>query len=285
MMRALNIFSLLLGVTLLLGVAWMSSKDWPQSHVVGFVMEDDDRSGPSVSSTIRVGTYNIHSTKGLDGERSLVRIADVLSTPELDFIGLNEVRSDALRTTNHAEELADILDMSWVYAPTQEKMFSGWFGSGFLSRLRILDYRITALPWEERKHAGVLNSKSQRNLVTVHLTLGGQQVAILLTHLDRGPLRLRQLEYILSEFVQYDHVVLMGDLNSRHSEAPLKLLLDGGAGIDATYLNEAHDDHIDWILVRGFEVVKTGMHPKGASDHPQFWSELRVVAGGSPASP
>ena len=48
---------------------------------------------PTMRSTVRVATYNIHKCRGLDGRVRPLRIAEVLREVRADVIGLQEVLS------------------------------------------------------------------------------------------------------------------------------------------------------------------------------------------------
>ena len=142
-------------------------------------------------------------------------------------------------------------------------------------------YEIKSLLWERRDRSGTQVSRSNRNLVTVTLQFQGQPVTILITHLDRGPLRLEQLNDVIAEFRQHRHAILMGDLNSNREAPPLSELLASGEVTDAIAVTAGDNDEpkrIDWILTRGFKVIDGGIHPRGTSDHSRFWSELQLIA-------
>ena len=268
--------TLLLAV--LLGV--LASQRTPLPMIRGDVLNDNQRTSNLSSDTLRVGTYNIHSAKGHEEASSIERIAEVLSTPPLDIIGLQEVAGDLLGDGNQARTLAGLLDLGWLYAPTRKKHFSAKFGSALLSRYEIKSYEVKPLLWERRDRNGTQVSRSNRNLITVLIEIEGQPVTVMITHLDRGPLRLEQLSNVIAEFRQHSHAILMGDLNSNREARPLGELLAAGEATDAIAVAAAGKDspkRVDWILTRGFKVVDGGLHPKGVSDHPQLWAELQLI--------
>ncbi|MBQ61411.1 MAG: hypothetical protein CMQ19_04975 [Gammaproteobacteria bacterium] len=259
-------------------VGWLSSIAWPISPVSGSVLEDNTRAQSIDSDTITIGTYNIHSTKGTDGKRSIERIFDVLAKSNPDFVGLNEVRGGAFESTNQGQELAEMLGLSWIFAPVNKKLFSGYFGSAFLSRYQVKRYWVMPLVTTHVSAVGI-QSSNNRNLTSIELEIQGRSVMILLTHLDRGELRLRQLERVLDEFNQYTHVILLGDLNSTADDLPLRKLLAAGDVVDMVDNGQPHAPHIDWILTRGFSVIDKGSTPLGASDHPYYWAHVRLKNG------
>ena len=265
-----------LTIGLFLYVAWLSSITFPIEPRSGTVMQDSANSHELQSDTITIGTYNIHSTKGLDGKRSIDRIARVLSDASADFVALNEVRSGLFGVSNQANELGTMLGLSWLFLPTEEKLFSGQFGLAFLSRYRINRYWVTPLISAHHSEAGV-DSSHHRNLISVELTLQGQSVMLLFTHIDRGELRLQQLDQVLTEFEKYPLAILMGDLNSDLNTPPLKRILKVEGVSDVIGGAEPHEPHIDWILTRGFTAIETGGHPVGPSDHPYYWVQIKLT--------
>ena len=265
-----------LTLSLFLYVAWLSSITFPIEPISGTVLQNSANSHELQSDTITVGTYNIHSTKGLDGKRSIDRIASVLSNGSADFVALNEVRAGLFGISNQANELGAMLGFSWLFLPTEEKLFSGQFGLAFLSRYRINRYWVTPLISTHYSEAGV-DSSHHRNLINIELTLQGQSVMLLFTHLDRGELRLQQLDQVLTEFEKYPHVILMGDLNSDSDAPPLKRILQVEGVSDLIDGGERHEPHIDWILTKGFTAIEMGGHPVGPSDHPYYWARIKLT--------
>jgi endonuclease/exonuclease/phosphatase family metal-dependent hydrolase len=269
------LLTLLLAV--LLGIMASRTTSTPVSR--GDILDDNQRTTTPSSIDFRIGTYNIHSGKGHDESTTPEAIAGVLNNPPLDIIGLQEVTGHLVGDGNQASELADILALGWLYAPTRNKPFSADFGSALLSRFPIQSYEIRPLLWERRTASQTLVSRAHRNLISVTLDFQGNPVKVFITHIDRGPLRLEQLQDVINEFKQYPHAILMGDLNSKHNDAPLRAVLDSGEATDAiavTAVGEDIDKRIDWILTRGFTVVAGGSHPRGVSDHPQYWVELQL---------
>tara|TARA_B100001964_G_C14235206_1_gene602087 strand:- start:1939 stop:2754 length:816 start_codon:yes stop_codon:yes gene_type:complete len=256
-------------------VGWLSSIAWPLSPVSGSILENNARSHVIDTDTITVGTYNIHSTKGTDGKRSIARIFDVLADSHPDFVGLNEVRGGAFDSTNQGQELAEMLDLSWIFLPVNKKLFSGYFGSAFLSRYQVKRYWVTPLVTTHISTSGI-KSSNNRNLTSIELEMQGQSVMLLVTHLDRGELRLQQLEKVLEEFNKYAYVILLGDLNSTTDDPPIRKVLAASGVVDMVDAGQPHARHIDWILTRGFVAINKGSTPLGASDHPYYWAQVRL---------
>ena len=99
-----------------------------------------------------------------------------------------------------------------------------------------------------------------------------------MTHLDRGIIRDKQLSYVIQKFKQYDHCILIGDLNTARNDSQLTDLLDDRNIKDAinVALGSNDIDRVDWIIVKGFNIIDGGFEPEGISDHPLFWVELEI---------
>ena len=224
----------------------------------------------STSLTFHVATFNIHSGVGRDGRRDVSRTAENLA--DADFIGLNEVQGVLpWRAGNQARTLGAALRRGWLFAPTERRWWCDHFGNALLSRLPIG-------AWERIPLAGT-QSKGHRNMLVSEVTVGGRTVRIVVTHIARGVDRNAQLTQVVQKFLTLPPpCVLMGDFNTRTVEEPLRGLLRQPGTIDAVGQAGTKNapGRIDWILVRGLEVIRAGLRDNGASDHPCAWAELRL---------
>ncbi len=221
-------------------------------------------------ATLRIGTFNIHGGRGVDGELNLGRIADTLRG--LDFAGLNEVRGGlTVDGVDQAASLGQSLSMPWLYSPTEERWWCEQFGNGLLSNLPVTSWQ--RIPLTRRY------GKSFRNAVLVRSQHDGRPVNIVITHIDRSDDRERaeQLRTVGELFLSLaTPAILLGDLNTDADEPALRRLLDA-EGVHDPLRDKLGDDaprRIDWILVRGLDTVDAGMVDHGASDHPHVWAEL-----------
>ncbi len=243
---------------------------------VGVALENSERSVPFNSNELTIGTYNIRYGKGLDEAPTLQEIADVLSSPQLDVIGLNEVKKGMFSTTNQAEQLAAKLDMSWIYGMTVDRYLARRAGNAILTRFDIKRYEVVPLFQVRRDEIHQFETNSRRNYIFVLLDNGETEIAVIATHIDRGPMQPEQISQVLNRFDQYEHAILIGDMNNTHSQPEIARRLQNGA---LNAIREGHDHeapHIDWIMTRGFDVLSSGTHPLGVSDHPQYWARLRI---------
>lgn len=219
-----------------------------------------------------LASYNIHRARGTDGVRDIKRIAEVLA--DADFAGLFEVEG-ALPgwQRDQAEQLARHLKCGWLFAPVQHRWLRHLRGNGLLTRRAVSHWHQEPLPDSTGGHP--------RCLVTAHLRVGGDTIPVLMAHLARRHDQDIQLDIVFRRFLQFPRAILMGDFNVRRDHPRLARLLDSGQAVDALARARPrlpHNDRIDWILVRGLEIVDADSHPEGPSDHPCLKVKVRVPA-------
>lgn len=267
-------------ILVLLVIASISLNIW-QANVIRPL---PPRGGNSINSAVetkennknslRIATYNMRGAKGIDDIRDIKRTATALQG--FDLIGLNEVRGKTLLSrSSQVEKLGEILKMGWLFLPTQERYFKESFGNGLLSSLPVdIWYREPLI-----SEFGNNTSSSYRNLSTIQFNFNDKLITLLLTHLDFNVVKKIQLSYVINEFAKYKHCILVGDLNSRRDDPALIGLLNKDTTIDAINLAlgpKDTPDRIDWIMVKGFNVIDGGYAPPGVSDHPLYWVELEI---------
>src|SRR6187431_1030516 len=103
--------------------------------------------GSRATIDVRIATYNIHRSRGLDRRTRPERIAAVLATIDPDVVALQEVIGPGLTGPGHAEALGAALGMGWVMAPTRE-LRRHQFGNVVLSRLPIREHSRIDLSWK-----------------------------------------------------------------------------------------------------------------------------------------
>ena len=266
------IVSILLLLSLLLHV-WIAGQTHPVAPAIGDGIHPPLRWSDSRITRFRVATYNIHRGKGLDGVRDLKRTAKVLRGA--DIIGINEAAGPSFfGAPNQVAQLGEMLEMGWLFAANQYRWYHRYFGNGLLSRFAVTRWFNEPLIYSEASGRGL------RNMITAQIPLGGKNITVMVTHLDRGPIRDEQLRYVIREFKQYrQRVILMGDFNTSIGNPQLQALFEDNKVIDAiaAALGENRPKAKgDWIITRGFTVLGGGMTPPGVSDHPCFWVDLKI---------
>lgn len=223
-------------------------------------------------STFRIATYNIRSGKGLDGIRNIKRTASILNG--FDIIALNEVKGETLLShSSQAEKLGEMLDMGWLFLPNQERYYKEYYGNGLLSSFDVTYWYREQLIYDTKR------CNNHRNLTTIQFNFNNKLVTLLLTHLDLRAIRGAQLSYVINKFKKHNHCILIGDLNSSRRDLQLIDLLGEKNTIDAINVALGSNDtlgRVDWIIVKGFNVIDGGYVPKGISDHRLYWVELEI---------
>jgi endonuclease/exonuclease/phosphatase family metal-dependent hydrolase len=158
--------------------------------------------------TVRVVTYNIHRSRGLDGRTRPERIAAVLATLEADIIALQEVIGASPLKPGHAAEIGAALGMGWVMAPTRH-IRNALFGNVVLSRFPVKHHQQHDLSWK---------TCEARLVQRVDLQLAGDDVLHFYNvHLGTALLERREQARRLASIVHDRRVVgpkiVLGDFN------------------------------------------------------------------------
>lgn len=262
------------GVLLGLGYA-VANWEWPAGAAQGSHFLGDLPKDIVLPQRLRIGTFNIHGGFGADGKLNLRRTAEVMRG--MDFIGLNEVRGGGWQDPrDQAEQLGTLLNLSWLFAPTETSWSGPHFGQGALSRLPISSWK--RVPFNRVEGNGYRNYvECQISLPTMDSSV---PLTILITHLDRKSDRQDQLEVIIRRFLAIPPpVILMGDLNCKRTEPQLIKLADT-AGVTDCFGGFATGDfvkkRIDWMFTRGLNCIQASLEPTSTSDHPWGWAELEL---------
>lgn len=265
------ILLLLLAFTIGLNI-WQANVIRPLPPSSGTSINSETEKKDLNTSTFRIATYNIHSGKGMDGTKDINRTATALKG--FDVIALNEVRGQTLLSySSQVEKLGEMLEMGWLFLPSQKRYFKESFGNGFLSSIPVNIWYSEPLIYE---HNGNI-SGSYRNLTTLQFKFNNKIITVLLTHLDFKKIGQIQLFYVINEYEKYDYCILIGDLNRPRQDPLLIDLLNKDNTLDAINVALGPKDipgRIDWIIVKGFKVIDGGYTPPGISDHPLYWVEL-----------
>ena len=157
---------------------------------------------------VRIVTYNIHRSRGLDRRTRPQRIAAVLRAVDADIIALQEVVGPGLGGPGHAEEIGAALGMGWVMAPTRT-LRRHHFGNVVLSRFPIRDHAQLDLSWK---------TCEPRNSQRVAIEIGpGRPLYVYNVHLGTALLERRYQAPRLAAWVQDRRIhgpkLVVGDFN------------------------------------------------------------------------
>jgi endonuclease/exonuclease/phosphatase family metal-dependent hydrolase len=227
----------------------------------------------SMALTLKVMTYNIRHTRGIDDVVDLQRIIEVVRSEEPDILILNEVDQGNPRTAgvNQAGEIAGALGMNLFFGPTEE---TSYYGNAVLARFEIVQARSVTLPQPKWLNA------AKRGATIVTLDVEGVQVMVIGTHL--GLAGIKEIETELGEIyslvresglpaiVAGDFNVEYFDLDNRMKEMIEDLRsVNHFLGIDLhTIPSNNPGPQIDYILAsREFLPLNAYTVPSLASDH------------------
>jgi len=223
--------------------------------------------------TFRVATFNIHGGRGTDGIRDLTRTAACVA--DCDLIALNEAHGHYFwQAEDQAATLGAALSMPWLFAPAERRWWHFDFGSALVTRLPVTHWQ--RIPLERT------GGKTYRNLLLAAANFNGQQVNIVITHLDsRDPQRRQaQMRAVGDLFLSLSTpALLLGDLNASVDDPQIQRVLSMPGVVDALAIapGDAPNERIDWIIARGLRSREAGIRADGASDHPCFWAELELA--------
>lgn len=157
---------------------------------------------------LKVATYNIHKSVGLDRRRDPERIIAVLREIDADIIALQEVD---LRIGQRASTIPRALldDTRWEALPIAKRRRSlGWHGNAILARRDMQCLAAGALD---------LPTLEPRGAAMAQLGNSGERLCVIATHLDLSGLRRRdQIRAILAHCKRAHRdlpTILMGDFN------------------------------------------------------------------------
>ena len=233
--------------------------------------------------TLRVATYNIHRSRGLDGRTIPSRIAEVIRTIEPDVIALQEVVGAGPSSQGHAEEIGALLGMGWVMAPTRH-LRGCLFGNVVLSRHPITHHAQYDLSWK---------TQEPRCVQRVDIAFGNDRLHLYNVHLGTAFLERRHQAGRLTAILHDRRVgtpkIVLGDFNEWTKGLATSVLTERMQSIDLrkhlrrrrTYPGVFPVLHLDHIYYDGeVEVAKVEL-PRTrlalmASDHLPLVAELNV---------
>ena len=233
---------------------------------------------------LRVATYNIHRSRGLDRRTRPERISKVLAPLEPDIVALQEVIGAGPSGAGHAERIGAELGMGWTMAPARE-LRRHQFGNVVLSRFPIREHAQLDLSWKTCE-ARV----SQRVAIDVGR---GRLLQVYNVHLGTALLERRYQAPRLANWIDERRVrdpkIVLGDFNEWGRGLVSDVLAERLESVDLfpflrrrrTYpgfFPVLHLDHIYYsgeVIVRHIELPRTRLSLV-ASDHLPLVADLRV---------
>ncbi len=233
---------------------------------------------------IRIATYNIHRSRGMDRRTSPGRIADVLRDIDADVVALQEVIGAGPAGAGQAEEIGAALGMGWVMNPVRQ-LRRHLFGNVIMSRFPIVQHGHYDLSWR---------TCEPRACQRAELDLGeGRVLHVYNVHLGTAVLERRYQAPRLASYV-HDHRVkgpkiIMGDFNEWMRGLATRTLSALFESVDIhshlkrrrTYPGIFPVLHLDHIYYEGEVEVRSVELPRTrkaliASDHLPLVATLRI---------
>lgn len=258
-------------------LGWVVSRRIEVGPAAGRAFEGGVDLPVSPKRRVRIGTFNIHRCKGLDGEQDVARVAELLQG--LDIVGLNEVYGNTFwGSYSQAEDLGGRLQLAWLFSPVSRRLLDGDFGNGVLANLPIRSWQKIPLPLNKRK--------SVRAALLIVLETGDRPINLVVAHLDHrdggqpGREGHKQLDTLIALFLSLaEPAILMGDFNAYPNDPLIKELQATPGVSDA--IREAGVDIpprlVDWIFLRGMRSLGGAVVENEASDHPMVWADVEIA--------
>lgn len=233
---------------------------------------------------LRVVTYNIHRSRGMDRRTRPQRIADVLAPLNADVIALQEAVGPSATGPGHAEIIGAALGMGWIMAPVRE-LRRHQFGNMILSKFPMWDHAQHDLSWKTCEPRG-----AQR----VAIDAGAGTLQVYNAHLGTALLERRFQAERLATWVHARKVhgpkLLFGDFNEWSRPLATDILAKRLKSIDLfpylkrrrTYPGLFPFLHLDHIYYEGDIEVRQITLPRNrktlmASDHLPLVADLRIT--------
>ncbi|MDQ6420810.1 endonuclease/exonuclease/phosphatase family protein [Paenibacillus sp. LHD-117] len=221
---------------------------------------------------MRVMTYGMHHGKGMDGKKSLHRIAEEIAKAHPDIVALQGMDRFLPRSgfQDQLKRLANLLGMYACFSPSVNLLIIQ-YGNAILSRYPIIS--------KEIQYIG--GSKERRSILIARLQFNeSNTVTVINTHLGvHAKERIKQFPILWDALVKLEQpAILAGDFNMEMDDPLMKQLnsrwqkialqnklptLDKGGEIDHIFVNMPTE--------QAFAKVA----PSDASDHEPVIAELR----------
>ena len=225
-------------------------------------MTIDPGAGRALAEQLRVASFNIRTSRGLDGSNRWRHRRDICLTAIRDFsadvIGLQEVRPDQLNDLRRAFPAATIVgagrdaDGGGEHASVLVPGISWTVESSETRWLSPTPARPGSRGWD----AGLA-----RVVTLVRLRRGPVRVGVANTHFDhRGPLARERSARLIAAWLGQEPDrpwVVLGDLNEQPGSPPLRLLADAGytdtlppdaGGTEHAFTGATDRTRIDYVL-------------------------------------
>ena len=253
---------------------------WQLCLAVVFLVATLASMQPALGRPLRVMTYNIHHSEGLDGVFDLERISDVINSVNPDIVALQELDQGNNRSGTDVfqlDQLAELTGLQGYFGKTINYS-GGEYGHGVLISPDITVTRTVNRPLPSPAGG------EARAVIEVGLSLDDvdatEELAFFATHFDHasGVNRLAQAAFI-NDLVSTTPALLAGDLNAQPGSNVLQIIDDEWTNTSAPI------SQIDYVLYRAIDqwnVLHEGqfiVNPttQVASDHYPLFTVIDVI--------
>lgn len=235
--------------------------------------------GAQYSDTLKVMTYNINAES--HGSGSYADIAEVINAVNPDINGLQKLDSCNSRNSNYVlQYLGGQTGMDYTFAAAVENYGGGTgsYGIGFLSDSSALSSR----------RLQISGSSEDRAALEIGITMNGEAVRVIVTHLDPSSASTRASElkaitaWLDSAGDAGIPAVIMADFNAKSTESSMNVLTGEGFVFVKDDAGDVLDtaQKINHILYRPesrWSVLRTGNPAYSASNRYPLWATLRLL--------
>ena len=248
----------------------MSWIEIPQTKLVALV---------NSSSRLRLASYNIRKSVGLDRQRDSGRIIDIINGLDADVVAIQEVdKRMGERPTSLARDAIKANTDFQIADLAQNPVSLGWHGNAVLVRKGLTIHSV---------HQLELPGLEPRGAVQVDIGDADNPLSVIGVHLGLlRPYRRRQLTRIRThlEHRNVSDAVIMGDFNEWSSTLGLEPLADEFEVVSPgkSFHSARPMAGLDrFALSRRLELLDAGIdesdRAKIASDHLPIWSDVRLM--------
>ena len=239
--------------------------------------------GAQYSDTLKVMTYNINAES--HGSGSYADIAEVINAINPDINGLQKLDSCNSRNSSYVlQYLGGQTGMNYTFAAAAENYGGGTgsYGIGFLSDSSALSSRRLQMS----------GSSEDRAALEIGITMNGEAVRVIVTHLDPSSASARTSELkLITAWLDSTGdtsipAIIMADFNAKSTESSMEVLTDNGFVFVKDDAGDILDtaQKINHILYRPesrWKVLRTGNPAYSASNRYPLWATLQLLPSGT----
>ena len=236
-----------------------------------------------MKQTLEVVTFNLRHGTDIAGQPSLGEQSRVLEGADIVLLQELDCGTDRSRGAHQLDELATMTGMEHRAFGANLSYQGGWYGTGLLSRLPILEMRNVHVPAIAEGPTDAIDGKvrtvaERRGVLLVTLASPlGQDAEPILVGVHHASLwrseRLVGSAMLTSAGLGHTGPVILGGDRSPTETEELALLVANfdhyppAATTPPTYPSDVPTQHIDHVFGRGFEHVSTDVVAGTSSDH------------------